>query len=187
MYHGLGHVPEGHPGYDIYGSPDILPGFRSLEHAADTSDYVRIHTLIPYETASVGKYWVTPLRSLHGTPNPFSYVISDGEKTILYLHDTGILPEASLSWLMDCGMRFDFVSFDCTGGNRDRLDYTSHLCFGDVLKYKGLFMEKGLIDGDTVLVLNHFSHNSPDVNYDDRGVYEAFGFIMSYDGMELTV
>ena len=187
MYHGLGHVPEGHPGYDLYGSEDILAGLQRLEHSRDTKEYVRLHTLVPGETADIGGYIVTPLRANHGTPNPFVYVISDGEKTILYLHDTGILPEESLRYLMNSGLHFDLVSFDCTGGNYEHLDYTSHLCFREIREYTQLFRENGSIDDHTLLVLNHFSHNSPDVNYDDRKVYENYGYIMAYDGMEVKI
>ena len=150
-------------------------------------DYLRLHTLRPYETADVGGYQVTPLRSNHGTPNPYSYIISDGSRTILYLHDTGILPEASLSYLLDHGRHFDLVSYDCTGGNYEHLDYTSHLCFREIREYTQLFKEKALIDDHTVLILNHFSHNSPDVNYDDRKVYEDLGYLMAYDGLELEL
>lgn len=187
MYHGFGHVEEGHPGYDLYGSLDILPQLNALEHAADTGDYVRLHTLKAGETADIGGYRVTPLPANHGTPNPFVYILSDGIKTILYLHDTGILPEDSLAYILDCGLHFDLVSYDCTGGNFDHLDYTSHLCFPEIEAYTRLFREKGLIDKKTKLVLNHFSHNSPAVNYDDRAVYEEKGYIMSYDGMEIEL
>lgn len=186
IYHGLGHVPEAHPGYDVYGSEDILPGLQTLEHSKDM-DYLRLHSLTPYETADIGGYQVTPLRSNHGTPNPYSYVISDGSRTILYLHDTGILPEASLHYLLNCGLHFDLVSYDCTGGNFEHLDYTSHLCFREIKEYTALFRTRQLIDDQSILVLNHFSHNSPDVNYDDRKVYEQYGYVMSYDGLTLTI
>ena len=186
MYHGLGHVPEGHPGYDLYGSEDIFSGLQTLEHSADM-DYMRLHALKPFETAEAGGYLVTPLRANHGTPHPFVYIISDGEKTILYLHDTGLLPEDSLAYLEDSGLRFDLVSYDCTGGNYERLNYTSHLCFREIREYTERFRALRLIDDSTVLVLNHFSHNSPDVNYDDRAVYEELGYVMSYDGLEITI
>ncbi|MBQ6550822.1 MAG: hypothetical protein IJL78_05395 [Lachnospiraceae bacterium] len=186
MYHGLGHVPEGHPGYDVYGSEDILPGLQSLEHSGDM-DYLRLHPLAPFKTAEIGDYRVTPIRANHGTPHPYCYIISDGKKTILYLHDTGLLPEDSLSCITGSGLHFDLVSYDCTGGNHERLSYTSHLCFADIRRYTEEFRALGLIDGRTVLVLNHFSHNSPAVNYDDRGVYEALGYVMAYDGLEIEV
>ena len=184
--HGLGHVPEDHPGYDVYGSEDILPGIQSLD-AFPEMDYLRLHTLSPYETADIGDYRVTPLSSNHGTPHPYSYIISDGSRTILYLHDTGLLPEASMEYLLNAGICFDLVSFDCTGGTFERLGYTSHLCFRMIREYTDLFREKGLISSRTVLVVNHFSHNSPDVLYDDRKAYEDFGYVMSYDGMEIKI
>ena len=150
-------------------------------------DYLRLHTLVPYKEADIGGYRVTPLRSNHGTPNPYSYIISDGSRTILYLHDTGILPEASRTYLLNCGLHFDLVSYDCTGGNYEHLNYTSHLCFREIREYTQLFQEKGLIDDCTVLVLNHFSHNSPDVNYEDRKVFEDLGYTVSYDGLEISI
>jgi len=186
VHHSLGHVSSDHPGYDLFGSQDILPGLQALSDFKDM-DYLRLHVLSPYEASRVGPYLVTPIRSNHGTPNPYSYILTDGEKTILYLHDTGILPEASLSFLLQSETRFDLVSFDCTGGNYEHLNYTSHLCFRDIRNYRSLFLQNGLIDDRTILVLNHFSHNSPDVNYDDRDVYEKLGYLMSYDGLTINL
>ena len=186
MNHGLGHVPEDHPGYDVYGSEDILAGFRSLDSLGEM-DYLRIHTLSPFVTEKIGDYHVTPLMSNHGTAHPYSYVISDGAKCILYLHDTGILPEPTRNYLKTAGLHIGLVSFDCTGGNFERLNYTSHLCFREVREHTQLFREYGIIDDSTVLVVNHFSHNSPQVIYDDRKLYEDYGYVMSFDGMEIEI
>ena len=44
----------------------------------------------------------------------YTYLISDGEKTLLYAHDTGYFPDATWEYLK--GRRLDCGSLDCTYG-----------------------------------------------------------------------
>jgi hypothetical protein len=45
--------------------------------------------------------------------------------------------------------------------------------------------ENGMVDDNSKLVVNHFSHNGADILYENREVYEKDGYIMACDGLEV--
>lgn len=177
-----GVVPETHPGYHVYGSEEIV----SIASAVQTfPKNLTLHALKPYEACPVGRYRVTPLKAFHGTEQPFNYIISDGEKTLLYMHDTGRpLPE-TLDFIKSSGVFFDLVSLDTNGGAAASLNYTSHMCLGLTVPLRRKLIEDGNASEKTIFVANHFSHNGEHILYDDRAIYEAAGFVMSYDGLTI--
>ena len=84
-------------------------------------------------------------------------------------------------------MRFDLVSLDCTEGAYEELNYHAHMCLGrNVICRDRMFKEK-LIDENTSVILNHFSHNGLHANYDEfEPIAAEKGFLTSYDGMEIN-
>lgn len=177
-----GVVPEGHPGYDVYGSEDIVKASAAIDGMPGN---LRLHTMKPYRTYQVGDYQVTPVKASHGTPHPFNYIISNGTKTLFYMHDSGKPFEETWQYFEEHHIVFDLVSMDCTHGNVESLGYSSHMCFGYDKWLRDELLRTGHATEKTVFVANHFSHNGENVLYDDHAIYEAAGFVMSYDGLEI--
>ena len=62
------------------------------------------------------------------------------------------------------------------------------MCLGRNVNCRQKMLDLGMADGDTVFVLNHFSHNGLNVNYDRfREIAEPLHFETSYDGMTVEL
>lgn len=149
-------------------------------------DYIQPHTLTAFESVKIGRYTVTPLKANHDSKiEPLIFVISDGEKTMLYGNDTGwFLPE-TWEYLEKSGIRFDFVSLDCTCTCDDEPYPNGHMNIVADTKVKEKMLEIGCADENTVFCMHHFSHNGG-YTYDELvPVAEKLGFIVSYDSMEV--
>lgn len=143
--------------------------------------------LKPFEGHNIGGYTVTPLAVAHSNENSYIYLIEEGEKRMLYGHDTGIFTEETFEYLK--GKYCNLISLDCTMGYLS--NEVGHMGFPANLKVKQRLLENKTADEKTIFVAHHFSHNglcSPDGNL----TYEKFsemakpyGFIMSYDGMKI--
>ena len=178
------HVPEDWDGFTIYGSRDLAPMMEQV--AAWNAQGVRHMEVEAFVPFSAGAYTVTALKAHHGTENPFVYAITDGEKTILYGHDTDIFREETWEYLKRSGLRFDLISLDCTEGAMEELPYHGHGCLGRDIRFRALLQEAGAADEHTIFVLNHFSHNGLHACYDDFAPIAAKeGFLTSYDGLVL--
>lgn len=180
-----------HPAPDymlnMYGSEDVKKSLEGVLPEAVKKHFTNI-TLEPFNPFTVGKYTVTAMKAYHGTDNPYIYSISDGEKTLLYGHDTDIFPEETWEYMKKANLHFDLVSLDCTEGGYEELGYHGHMCIGRNIKCRDRMRSEGLIDENTVVVLNHFSHNGKDSNYADfEPMAKEFGFETSFDGMEIVI
>ena len=139
-------------------------------------------------TVADGKYGVMPFPASHnGETSPVFYSLSCGGKKILYAHDTGYFTEEAWKLLKEEG-RFDLMSLDCTGClGLDGHKYVRHMTLPICLDVIGRMESMGLIDGKTVKVLNHFSHNGGQTYDETVAAASKHGVIVSYDGLEIEV
>lgn len=185
---GFAHMPEGWH-MSFYGSEKvgakILP---MLQGKILDMDVASFHTLAPYETVEVGRYTVTALPGHHAPySGPLFYQISDGEKTVLYAHDTHYFFDEVWNFFEKTKPHFDLVSLDCTNATLP-LTYVGHMGLAENAQVRARMLEMGLADEKTVFVCNHFSHNGTNVVYDDFvPLAAAEGFLVSYDGMILNI
>lgn len=140
----------------------------------------------PYEPHTYGKYNVTALRANHAYgETALVYLINDGEKTLLYLHDTGLLYDDAVAYLVENNIKADLVSYDCTfvslpsGGG--------HLGLDSCVTTRDMLRNKGIVNENTVNVINHFSHNGGLIHDELVPVAEGLGFLTAYDGMKITL
>ena len=181
---GFAHLPENWGGFNVYGSPEIADEMAKVE--AETGGRLRYHCVEPFVTFDAGGFAVTPLKASHGTPHPYIYIVSDGERTMLYAHDTGDFPGETWEYLSRCSVKFDFVSLDCTGGANERLGYNAHMCLGDNRRCREKLKMLGLCRDGTLFAANHFSHNGLSAGYDEFSYIAAKeDFLTSYDGMTI--
>ncbi|MBQ6847615.1 MAG: hypothetical protein IJO62_01710 [Clostridia bacterium] len=171
------------PPYRFYGGAEMVK--EALKHTANVGDRIELYALEPFKTYEIDEYKVTPLKANHGTETPFIYIIKSKDKCMLYSHDTGLFTDETWDYLLKEKPYFNFISWDCCSGSKKNLDYTSHLCLGYIKDTVKRLNENGITDSKTKHCANHFSHNGPDILYENRAVYEREGYIMSYDGMEI--
>jgi len=149
-------------------------------------DVAKLNTIRAFEPFQADEYSVTAFSADHAKElEPLIYAVSDGEKTLLYGHDTGYFPETTWEALARLKPRFDFVSLDCTGPLADY--YNNHMNMETCAKVRDRLKEIGCADEDTKFCLHHFSHNGF-ATYDDLlELTRETGFMVSYDGMEIEI
>ena len=162
-------------------------GYEELvKKYGDDNPRLSFHKLTPFAPFAVEEYRIIPLAANHDPKaDPVIYIIEKGNQSLLYAHDTGIFPDATFSYLRDYGKSFDFVSLDCTvmaaKGSRHGhlgLDTDKELC----QTLSGM----GLLRDDTILCVNHFSHNGMLTHEQLVAEAEKEGFMASYDGLEIS-
>lgn len=146
---------------------------------------VRFQPVMPFVSFTIeGKYTVTPLPATH-CEGAVIYLISDGEHTILYAHDTGWLNEETWNWLKERRPQLSFVTIDCTFGPRPWRE--GHMGLPDAAEMLEQLRSIGCVNENTVAYVNHFSHNC-DADYDRLSAKaEPLGLLVSYDGCTVTL
>ena len=135
-----------------------------------------------YQPFRSGKYEITPLRANHAPEeNALNYVVSDGEKTLLYLHDTSLPFEETYDFLREKKIRADLVSYDCTFGARPH--GATHLGLPSCAAVRERLEAIGVSGKNTISVVSHFSHNGRSIYDEMVPVAEPLGFLTAYDGM----
>lgn len=140
----------------------------------------------PFVIEGEHKYIITPMTANHDAKStPLIYAIECDGKRMLYAHDTGYFTDDTWAALKNIG-RFDLVSIDCTHCNKKNINLTSrHLSFDNALVVLEQMKKQGNVDGKTIIIVNHFSHNGGDTYDDMVALSKPYGIITSYDGMEI--
>ena len=183
---GFTHREEGMPPLTVHGSEDVAEALK--ESVSGSAGALVCRAEAPFVPFDAGDVRVTPLKANHGTDHPYIYLLEHEGKTLLYAHDTGVFPQETWDFIRETKPRIALASLDCNDGDTDGDDYGGHMCLGRCKRVRARLIEAGAADENTVFVLNHFSHNGV------RPLYREFsqtaareGFIVSYDGLELTV
>ncbi len=172
---------------DLYGNEAVLARLERLMPAYEEEERlegVNLHLLKAYEPVSVGDYRITPLPANHAKrENAYVFLIENAGKTLLYLHDTGLLAEEVYDFLQSHALRADAISYDCTYGNGK--SGGGHLGLDSVPVVKRRLEEIGVSDGHTVSVINHFSHNGKLMHDEMEAEAKKIGCLCAYDGMQI--
>ena len=179
-------IAPGTQSYNFYGNKEMTE--LAAPYIKPAENIVSVNFLEPFNTYNIGGMEVTPLKANHSSaPNSYIYIIRDGDKRILYAHDTGLIDKDTEEYLYSQKPYFDLISCDCCCGTWEDKNFGTHLSFGNIKTICKKMRENGLIDDASKLCVNHFSHNGANVLYSSREVYEKEGFIMSYDGLEVEI
>lgn len=188
LENGFSHVREGYH-LTFYGTDKVGAAIRPVLAPKLLKEGSCSFTEIkPFDTFSAGKYTVTALPAIHD-PNagPVFYMISDGEKTVLYAHDTHFFHDDVWAYFARVQPHFDLVSLDCTNACLP-LTYVGHMSLTENVRVRARMLEESFADENTVFVCNHFSHNGTHAVYDDFvPLAGKEGFLVSYDGMKITL
>lgn len=157
--------------------------YRQLEERYPEAPGFAFTQIKPFTTVSAGAYRVTALPARHFPGDGALFYIIRGEKTILYAHDTGYFYEEVFEYIRKEGIRFDLATFDCTNVDIPIGDDGGHMGIPNILRVQARLEEMGAMDGGTVKIINHFSHNGNPLHHVLEKRMEGTGFLVSYDGM----
>lgn len=170
----------------VYGNEAVGRGIhRACGSLGGEAYHYLYHEIRPNETFSLRDYRVTPLRATHTREECcLFYHIAQGDKSVLYAHDTGALSQENLEALSRLPGKLSLVSLDCTC-QKER-DGAYHMGLADNVEQKERLLALGLADERTVWVVNHFSHNGGWLHEELTAQAAKYGMLASYDGMSLT-
>lgn len=150
---------------------------------------VRYHEIKYFDNFTIGKYNITVLHANHEEySTPMFFIVDDGEKRILYAHDTGYFLNETWEYLSKETKPFDLVSIDCTFGGYDWPTHEwGHMNIALNKEVVQKLKEMKLLSSKTPVILNHFCHKTLE-NYDGLvPLVKDDGFIISYDGLEFNL
>jgi phosphoribosyl 1,2-cyclic phosphate phosphodiesterase len=143
----------------------------------------------PFEPFAIGGYNIHPMLAEHGDEdeNCFIYAIESGEKAFLLGNDTNIFPDATWEYLN--GLKFDAAALDTTTGVNPPKPpgQSGHMDITAVKGVKDRMIKIGCANGDTVFVMNHFSHNGGLMHHEFEALGSGLGLIPAYDGYVLEI
>ncbi len=178
--------------YSSYHAKNLCYQYAGMKFCEEVDAGIHWHILHPYEPVQAGPYTVTPFPAKHMTEmplmQPFIYLIEDGKKSVLYLHDTGRALDDVLDYLQKENKKVDLVSFDCTyqlnpsGGDGD-----GHMGVDDNIRLREKLLHLGICHQGTQYVINHFSHNSGVLHKELCEAVNPQGLAVAFDGMEVEL
>ncbi len=148
------------------------------------SNRIATHEITPFVPFEAEGYRFIPLKANHD-PNadPVIYIIEKGEKTMLYANDTGVFPPETVAYLNQYDRRFDLISLDCTGMLQHYRN--GHMSLDTDVEMYEMLKTAGRCDADTIVYLNHFSHNGYATHEELVAAAKNYDFHVSYDGCEV--
>jgi len=159
----------------------LLRACRSLGGEHDRFQFTKAEPGTPF---TVLDYIVTPLRATHDQAETcLFYHIAQGDKAILYAHDTGAFTQENLDCLAQKPGKLSLVSLDCT--SQMHRDGTYHMGLADAAEQKEKLLALGLADENTIWVVNHFSHNGGWLHEEITEQARKYGMTASYDGLSI--
>lgn len=173
---------------NVYVNPFVQQFYDRAFELEERTDDTRIlrHTFHNGEPFMAGAYKVWPIAAEHGhrQGDCTIYVIQgpDG-KTMLWTHDCALFSETMYKDLVATGVRLDYISLDCNNQNLQSGPGAPHMSWTDDQVVLKRLRELGLMDDDTRVVLNHFSHNSGMTHDEMVALVAPFGIEVAYDGM----
>lgn len=180
---GLAHpVPEV---LNIYGDCTVgekfYDEFSGNERVLQINHFQEVKFFVPLDHPV---YEIIPLQANHDKKEScVFYSIRERKtgKSILYAHDTGIFPEETWRFLEDFPICYGLVSLDCN--SMLGKDGKNHMGYEDDKVVLNRLEKMRRVNQNTIVILNHFSHNS-DVTHEEmvRAV-EGTGIQIAYDGL----
>ena len=147
---------------------------------------VKITVLKAYETVEIEDYRVTALPARHMTEGDEAFIyIIEGDRTLLYAHDTGYFYEDVFSYIEKKQIIFDMASFDCTNVDLTISDEGGHMGIPNIKRVLERLSDMGAVTDATVKYINHFSHNANPIHHVLEERARSIGCYASYDGCQV--
>ena len=147
---------------------------------------VHVNIIKAFDTVEIGNYRVTALPARHmPSGEPFNYIVENEGKTLLYAHDTGYFFDETFEYIEKNNFRFDMISLDCTNVDIPVPDTGYHMGFPNINRVVERLRSFGAIKDNTIICVNHFSHNGNPLHDHLCERADEYGYLVSYDGFEV--
>lgn len=163
----------------VVGSEGALKGLKTVPQN------VAVSFIKAYETVQLGPYRITALPAKHMPGGEALFYVIEGDKTLLYAHDTGYFYEEVFSYMEEKKWVFDAVSMDCTYGNLPIMEDEHHMGFQIIGKVLDRLSQMGAVNESTVKYVNHFSHNGNPIHHLTEEAAKEYDCLVSYDGCQV--
>ena len=149
---------------------------------------VETHFVEKKQTYEIGGYTVIPLPARHGNEKlgALIYVIQKDGKSILWAHDTGKFRSETVAFLKESGIRFDFVSLDCTLKRGEPIT-GGHMDVERCREMVELLCANGNADEHTRVILSHIGHLVERTHDELVAEVAPLGMEVAYDGLEIEI
>lgn len=165
-------------------------GYQCIKTIVEQYEMSEVEPVLihPFESFEARGYQITPLRATHSPKSsPVVFLIEKDGKTFLYSNDTSDYPGDTWDYLQNNSRVCDLISLDCTEADKP-IDYDGHMNLERCIAMRERLLKIGMADENTIFALNHFSHNGGHVIYEEFvSIAEQYGFIVTYDGMEIEI
>ncbi len=170
----------------VYGNDYVIGVLRRRFRGKLRALRMRLRALKPFERVEVGGYVIEAVRAVHQTvegEQPLNYIISRGNKSVLYASDTGPYPEEVLESL--AAHRFDAVVLESTMCGLPQERFRFHTGFESAVKLKRWMEDNGVLKKGGLFILTHFSHVSCPLHEEIEEAMKPYGIVPAYDCMNV--
>ena len=168
----------------------IISSKSTLQKLSAIPDNIELTPVSAYETIELDSYRITALPARHMLESAdscaFIYIIQ-GDKNLLYAHDTGCFYEEVFDYIEKNRIKLDMLTLDCTNVNIPISDDRGHMGFPNIERVLDRLCKIGAITESTVKYVNHFSHNANPIHHILEKRAEAYGCSVSYDGCRVEL
>lgn len=148
---------------------------------------IEVHVIKHFETVSLDGYAVTALPARHYDGDKANFYIIEGEKTILYAHDTGLFYDEVFDFISEKGYKFDLITFDCTNVDIPIADAGSHMGLPNIRRCLEKLNDIKAVKDDGIKIINHFSHNANPLQEVLEEKVKSDDFTVAFDGMKVEI
>ena len=172
----------------FYGPENLKQVYDTRDIAADFRKHIHFIPLSEHTPITIGNYRVTALNALHAPGlGSLNYVIEQGEKSILYLLDSGYPTAETLVYLKNLNKVFDAVIMDGTMGTAVPCTYIYHMSYQENKMLKTELEQLDIADEHTRFIVTHITHNHSEYHEKVEEIFADTGIEVAYDGYELTL
>ena len=168
----------------LYGGPLLREEVEALCRKYDQSEEdfaIRAHVVRPFEKFSAGPYQVRAFPAAHSpSTDPMIYSISRGKSRLLYVTDTGPLPEDT--WKALSGLQAQLAVMELTLGAESDDKHTGR---ADFLAAVERMKKEAVIAPEGRIIAFHFSHHFTPLHDQLEAELAAHDIIAGYDGLSL--
>lgn len=172
---------------EIYGNDAVRDGIMEIIAKDPHVDLTRMrfHRIQKFEPFRIGHLKFTPLKAYHKLDEEaLIFVIEDGRSILLYANDTGALSEETLDFIEQQNIKFDVVSMDTCRGI---LDGDTHMGIRENVELREKLRRMHAVTPNTEYYLNHYSHMCGMIPQEYERLVGHEGFLLTYDGLSVTV
>lgn len=168
------------PVLQVFGGKGTMNKFQAQ---LDPLPDVTVQYMELFQPVQMGDYRVTALPARHYPGDDARIYLIQGDKTILYAHDSGYFLDEVFDYLQKEKIRLDMITLDCTCVYADVSDNGNHMGLGNNARVLQRLESIGVVHEKTRKVVNHFSHNGNPLHEPLVAHVAPLGYAVAYDGM----